>query len=173
MDTAVLVHSPDFAYRGRKIMHEYKECGLSNVGLLSGYKINETPYGKSITITNVRGLHKSIGMELVCKAGLLPGEEIRYLRKELGLSQKLLAQTLGVGETTVREWEAGKAKISGPADRLLRVLYKQYAESDSLARELMDHLSKLDSQVQRTTRQLKFEMAGNVWARQRSSHRFL
>jgi putative transcriptional regulator len=148
-------------------MYQYKECGLSNVKLLSGYKINETPYGKSITIIDVKGLHKSIGMELVCKPGLLSDEEVRYLRKELGLSQKLLAQTLGVAEITVRGWEAGKAKISGPADRLLRVLYKEYADPDSLARELVDQLSKLDSQVQRSRRQLKFEVSGNAWVRQK------
>ena len=147
-------------------MYQYKECVLSNVKLLSGYKINETPYGKSITITDVKGLHKSIGMELVSKPGLLSDEEVRYLRKELGLSQKLLAQTLGVAEITVRGWEAGKAKISGPADRLLRVLYKEYADPDSLARELVDQLSKLDSQVQRSRRQLKFEVSGNSWVRQ-------
>jgi putative transcriptional regulator len=147
-------------------MYQYKECGLSNVKLLSGYKINETPYGKSITITDVQGLHKSIGMELVSKAGLLSAEEVRFLRKELGLSQKLLAQTLSVAEITVRSWEAGKAKISGPADRLLRVLYKEFADPNSLARELVEQLAKLDSQVQRSRKQLKFEVAGNAWVRQ-------
>ncbi len=139
-------------------MHQYTECGLAEVQLLNGYKINETPYGKSITITDVKELHKSIGMELVCKPGLLSAEELRYLRKELGLSQKLLAQTLGVAEITVCGWEAGKAKISGPADRLLRVLYKEYADPDSLARELVGQLSRLDSQVQRSRRQFKFAL---------------
>ncbi|EFK94957.1 transcriptional regulator, partial [sediment metagenome] len=97
----------------------------------------------------------------------LSAEEVRYLRKELGLSQKVLAQSLGIAESTVRGWEVGKTTISGPADRLLRVLYKEYADPDSLARELVDQLSRLDSQVQRSRRQLKFEVSGNAWVRQK------
>jgi DNA-binding transcriptional regulator YiaG len=151
-------------------MHQYKECSLSNVKLLSGYEIHETPYGKSVTITDIKSLHKLIGLELITKPGLLCLEEIRFLRKERGLSQKLLAQTLGVAEITVRGWERGKAKISGPADRLLRVLYKDYADPDSLARKLVDQLSRLDAQVQKARKQLRFGVAGNVWVRQQTSY---
>jgi putative transcriptional regulator len=149
-------------------MYHYKESGLGNIKLLNGYKLHDTPYGKSVTIADIKGLHKQIGTALINKQGLLTNEEVRFLRTELGLSQKALAQTLSVAEITVRGWESGKAKISGPADRLLRVLYKDYTDPDSLARELVDQLAKLDAQVRKSVKQLRFEVADNEWVRQRA-----
>lgn len=134
---------------------------------MKGYKLHDTPYGKSITIDDIKGLHKQIGTALINKPGLLTSDEVRFLRRELGLSQKVLAQTLSVAEITVRGWESSKAKISGPADRLPRVLYKDYTDPDSLARELVDQLARLDAQVQKSMKQLKFEVLGNVWVRQK------
>ncbi len=146
-------------------MYHYKECGLNNIKLVNGYEIHKTPYGKSVSITNVHELHRLIGEELIKKPDALAPEEIRFLRKEMQLSQKLLADTLGVVEVTFRGWESGKAKISGPADRLLRVLYKEYCDKTSVARELVDQLSRLDRQVHKAVKQFKFAVTANSWVR--------
>ena len=42
--------------------------------------------------------------------GLTPGEEIRLLRKCLGLSQEKLAKELGIDPSTLWRWEKGKRK---------------------------------------------------------------
>jgi|FLYL01.1.fsa_nt_gi transcriptional regulator with XRE-family HTH domain len=42
-------------------------------------------------------------------------EQIKELRKSLGMSQQEFAQTLGVGVATVSRWETGEAKPTGTA----------------------------------------------------------
>ena len=48
--------------------------------------------------------------------------EFRTLRMELGMSQEILAEYMGVSKKTVEAWEAGTNKISGPACRLMSVM---------------------------------------------------
>ena len=46
-------------------------------------------------------------------------EEIRRIREENKVSQAVFAAFLGIGKTTVQQWERGKKKPSGPSMRLL------------------------------------------------------
>ncbi|RLG05747.1 MAG: transcriptional regulator [Thaumarchaeota archaeon] len=45
--------------------------------------------------------------------GLSPGEELRLLRRILGLSQEKLAKKLGIDPSTLWRWEKGKRKPPG------------------------------------------------------------
>lgn len=49
-------------------------------------------------------------------------DEIKTIRHNLGLTQSLFAQYLGVSPKTVESWESGKNKPSGPSNRLLGLL---------------------------------------------------
>lgn len=49
-------------------------------------------------------------------------DEIKEIRKETGLSQKLFASYLGVSNKTVEAWEAGTNQPSGAASRLLHMM---------------------------------------------------
>ena len=129
-------------------MYHYLESGLDNVWLINGYTLHETKYGSSMTIDNVKGLHAVIGQELLRKPSLLNEREIRFIRKELGFSQKLLADTMSIAEVTLRKWESSSAKISGPADRLLRLIFNNYLTPNSEAKDLITLLAKLDSAVE-------------------------
>lgn len=111
--------------------YHYTECGLSNVFLLNGFKFLETPRGKSISINNVDGLHKAIGLWLVTSKKDLSGEEIRFLRHELLMSQNTLSRLLGVSEQAIRRWENGKVNIPNPSASLLRLLYKEHIHDHS------------------------------------------
>lgn len=51
-------------------------------------------------------------------------EEVSYLRRHLGWSQKDLAGALGVDSTTVSKWENGKTRMGATAERFLRHLAK-------------------------------------------------
>ena len=50
--------------------------------------------------------------------------EVRRVRKALGFSQSKFAALLGVRKLTVLRWEAGHFPVSGPAERLIRLLDK-------------------------------------------------
>jgi len=51
------------------------------------------------------------------------GDEISGLRKNLRLSQAVLAEFLGVSVSTVQDWEQGINVPSGPARRILEEMY--------------------------------------------------
>lgn len=52
-------------------------------------------------------------------------EELRQRRKELGLSQRKLAEAIGVTQHTVSRWEEGKMKLSAPRSLWLDVEMKR------------------------------------------------
>jgi DNA-binding transcriptional regulator YiaG len=67
-------------------------------------------------------LHLLLGRELCCKKDLLTGQEAKFIRKELHMKSKEMAQALGVTASTVSRWENDKEPIGETHDRLLRSL---------------------------------------------------
>ena len=49
-------------------------------------------------------------------------EEIRAIRKKLGMSQGVFAIVLGVSKKTVESWETGRYKPDGAARRLISII---------------------------------------------------
>ena len=49
-------------------------------------------------------------------------DDIRRIRKANHVSQAVFAAFLGIGKTTVQQWEQGLKKPSGPAQRLLDIV---------------------------------------------------
>ena len=49
-------------------------------------------------------------------------EDIRQIRKHVGLSQGIFASSLGVSKKTVEAWECGRNIPLGPSRRLLMVI---------------------------------------------------
>ena len=49
-------------------------------------------------------------------------EDIRRIRRANHVSQGVLATLLGIGKTTVQQWEQGQKRPSGPALRLLDLI---------------------------------------------------
>ena len=49
------------------------------------------------------------------------GDDVRKLRRFIGLSQVRFAKALGISVHTLRNWEQGRRKPEGPALALLRV----------------------------------------------------
>ena len=72
-------------------MYHYVECGLPNVWLRNGFVVKETAYGEAVAIEDVEGLHEVLGRMVAEQGSRLTGDEFRFLRKELGLSQESLA----------------------------------------------------------------------------------
>lgn len=63
-------------------------------------------------------------MDKLCltpKPPILP-EDVRRIRTENHVSQAVFAAILGIGKTTVQQWEQGQKKPSGPAQRLLDLI---------------------------------------------------
>lgn len=138
-------------------MYKYTESGLRNVRLTNGYKWISTPYGKAISIADIEGLHREIGRALTKKQNL-SGADLRFLRKELGWSQKMLGRFLGTSEQNISLWER-RGRITKAADFLARLLYLEHVNGNIKISEEVKELAELD----RTEHELTFEKRKNTW----------
>ncbi len=146
-------------------MYQYTLCGLPNVYLNNGYIVESTQYGEVVSIQNVKGLHQSIGLSLIESPNPLTSYEVRYLRKEMDLSQKALAEILNVKSVTVRKWESEANVINGAADRLLRALYKESVVDKSSIMLLVEKIAKLDQKIYAETK-LQFRETDHGWQKE-------
>ncbi|OYU33753.1 hypothetical protein [Novosphingobium sp. PASSN1] len=141
-------------------MYHYQECGLRNVWLVNGYDMHTTPYGDGVSIHDIEGLHRAIARGLVNKAAKLTGSELRFLRKEMGLSQAKLALILGNEDQTVALWEkrGTQPKI---ADRFVRALYREFDEGNAHIRDMIDLL--VDADREEREERINFVQGSQGW----------
>lgn len=126
-------------------MYHYVECGLRNVWLVNGYTIRNTQYGEAVSIQDVSGLHKLIGT-IICRRPRLSGAELRFLRKEMEMSQRALAEWVGTSEQSVSLWER-RGHIPRAVDRLVKATYSATVSKDGNVKikELIQRLNDLDA----------------------------
>lgn len=133
--------------------YRYTESGLSNV-FLSGIAVHQCRSCgvKYPEIPRIQDLHLGIAKLLAFKDGPLAGEEIRFLRKEMGLKAKDLANQMGVTKQHFSKWENNEEPIGAGTDRLLRCLFlldlikrKELKEFVNPIRELSEIFSELSS----------------------------
>lgn len=139
-------------------MHEkyhYLECGLDDVYLVNGFERTESARGRSIAIRDIDALHRAIGEYLCLNKKDLNGKEIRFLRREMLMSQSTLARLFDVGEQTVRRWETGKVNMPRAAEALLRLMYTE--DSKSRVRDRLKRIADLEDEMDHN-RQMIFEL---------------
>ncbi len=122
--------------------YHYTGCGLRNIWLKNGYAIRETKYGQGVTIHDVEGLHRAIGKALSNKPKLT-GAEVRFIRKEMGLSQNGLGKLLGVTDQAVALWEK-KGRLPKTADRLLRLIYVEHENGNAPIRATIERINEFE-----------------------------
>lgn len=140
--------------------YHYTECGLNNVWLLNGFSKQETPYGPGVSIEHIEGLHKAIATVLVRNKLRWSGGEFRFIRKELNMSQKSLADIFGKDVQTVARWEKS-GRVPKMADRFLRTIYKEHSNGHETIVQLVTRLNELD---QKNYNKLSFDKEGMEWA---------
>lgn len=128
--------------------YHYTECGLENVYLINGVEITKTEDGsEEIFIHDIHGLHKAIGRALIFKRGLLAGNEIKFIRATLDLSQKRLGELLGLDYQTILGWEKSKSPISKTADHFLKMIFFSYLnkEQDCTIYDKINQIADIDA----------------------------
>jgi len=139
-------------------MYHYTESGLRNVWLVNGYKIRTIDGQNAVAIHDVDHLHQIIGKSLASKPHLT-GTELRFLRKEIGLSQSRLAELLGSTEQTVSLWERGR-RMPAAYDRLVRAIYLESVEGNV---KIRDMIQRLIAQDPKDVTKIVFEDAESGW----------
>jgi DNA-binding transcriptional regulator YiaG len=126
--------------------YHYTESGLTNVWLANGYTVRKTKYGEGASIHDVDGLHRALAQALANKPHLT-GAEVRFLRKEMGMSQRGLGELLGVTDQAVALWER-KGRLPKTADRLLRLIYVEHDKGNAPIVSFIQRINDLDQQDQ-------------------------
>jgi DNA-binding transcriptional regulator YiaG len=135
-------------YKGDPVLEPllYGECGLDDVYLRGGYERIETPHGAGIVVKDLDDLHNAITLYLVTEKKVLSGKELRFLRKQLDLTQAELGRRLRLSDQQVARWEKEQCEISGPADLLLRLLCAKH-----LGVNVDEALDQLEQLIERDT----------------------
>jgi DNA-binding transcriptional regulator YiaG len=127
-------------------MYHYIESGLDYVWLANGYTVHKTEYGKGVSIENIEALQKTIALWIIDSPATMTGAEFRFLRMELDLSQRRIAELINAEEQAVRRWEKARNKpVKGSAERMMRVLFHAYSGGDAEIRHMIDKLATLDA----------------------------
>ena len=142
-----------------KDIYHYKGCGLDDVFLASGYEIEQTPYGTGVRIRNLDSLHTQIGLYLIKCRKTLSGKEVRFLRHQMDLTQSELARLFGCNVQQVARYEKNQSKLTGPADRILRILFEEHAEQIGSVRDLLASVDEMDDSID----QMVFADEGGEW----------
>ena len=104
--------------------YHYTECGLDNVFLTNvDVMVCESCGEKSVRLPRILQLHATIGRAVALQPCPLRGQDIRFLRRQLGYNAKAWATFLRTDVSTLSRWENGKQVVSGQSDTLLRLLY--------------------------------------------------
>lgn len=140
--------------------YQYTACGLDNIYLFNGYEFHQTEEGEGVSIRDLNGLHKAIGRSIASRKKLLSPKEIKWLRKQLDITQSELGALLGYSSQTVARWEKGKSEIPGASERLIRMLYLEQASGRVEIRDLLEKLDALDD-IDETS--VRFEVTDEGW----------
>lgn len=126
-------------------MYHYTECGLSYVYLVNGFQVEIIDGEEYVSIEAVDGLHDLIAEMIVKKRHAMIGEEVKFLRLEMNMSQKSLAELLGIGVQTVARWEKGHNPIGRTEDATMRTLYMESRDKKSQLGFVLKLLSDCDA----------------------------
>lgn len=130
-------------YLNESGLFHYTACGLDNVYLKDGFNLAKDD--KSYSISQLEELHRCIALNLIQFTSALAGKELRFLRREMNLTQADLAKRIGVDKQTVGRLERGETENS-TADRMLRMIYLTNAQQhtgDNVI-SILDAVGELD-----------------------------
>ena len=144
-------------------MYHYTECGLDYVYLVNGYVVLDTGYGPAVQVEHAEQLDRQIALAIINHQGPLTGQEVRFLRGLLDLTQAELGDLLGKDAQSVARWERLKTAIPPTEDRALRQIYLE--ETGHVVRfvETSRRVAAIKGRVERVTFR---ELPQGVWESQ-------
>jgi transcriptional regulator with XRE-family HTH domain len=156
-----------FVLDGREAVREpyhYRACGLEDVYLLNGFDVEETHYGRGVSIHNVEDLHRAIGLRIISDKKPLSAREFRFLRKQMGFTQEQLASRLRVDAQTVARYEKDQTAIPGATDAVLRFLFAMFLIPAERRMEVLTEIAEeLESRESNARRAMYFEETSRGW----------
>lgn len=146
-------------------LYHYTGCGLDNVYLQGGYKTVQTPRGQGVSIDDVPGLYEAITRAIITDSTSLKGQEIRFLRRRLRMTQDDLASVVGVDKQTIGRWERDDTPITVAGERWLRAYVLAHVDGDTKMKRLIEYAGRLRSMDEgRTPKCHAFDYVNHAWS---------
>jgi transcriptional regulator with XRE-family HTH domain len=158
----------EFHVRGQPLdgtpLH-YTVSGLDYVYLLNGFNIENDPeHGRIVSVEAEDDLLRAIGFHIICQEGPMTGKEIRFLRKQMGLTQDQLAAHLGVNVQSVANYEKGRT-LPPTSDRLIRFVFALWTvPPDARASVLQDLAAAIQQELARRHKKRTRKAANDLCA---------
>lgn len=108
------------ATREKFVDYRYEECGLDYVTIRNMRVLVDDSGEETYCLPNITSLHKLIAASLIMRRHGLLGQELRFLRTELGLTQAELGQLVKKDHQTIGRWERGETPIDENAEVVIR-----------------------------------------------------
>jgi putative transcriptional regulator len=126
-------------------MYHYTGSGLDNVWLRNGYRMEDLgEYGETVVVENVDLLERAIARRLVDLDRPLTGQEFRFLRVMMDMTQSDVGRRVGKDYQSVARWEAFVRKaVPRFADAAIRQRYLESIGERPLFTEIEDRLAEL------------------------------
>ena len=106
----------------RRKRYRYTECGLDNV-FIEGIEAGVDDDGDEVLyIPAVNALHKTIARGIVESESGVTGQELRFLRTMMGLTQAELARHVHHDAQSVARWEKNRTPIQPASEIVIRLL---------------------------------------------------
>ncbi|MDP2359047.1 MAG: transcriptional regulator [Beijerinckiaceae bacterium] len=101
--------------------YRYTDSGLDNV-MIEGVKLLVDDAGdECLVIPNINALHKVIAHGIVVRRSSMSGQELRFIRTEMGMTQAQLAAMLHREPLAISRWERGEVAMDANAEALVRL----------------------------------------------------
>jgi putative transcriptional regulator len=120
----------------------YAASGLPDVWLLSGFAIEQTPYGEGVRLDDADGLHAALALWITTGTRTPIGADLRFLRKSMRLSQNDLAHLLGCSDQSIARWEKDRSAIDPVPERLVRLLVLDHLGTRPDIRQTLANLAE-------------------------------
>ncbi|WP_425263528.1 helix-turn-helix domain-containing protein [Vibrio owensii] len=142
-------------------MFHYTECGLSNIYLKSGYHLTDEGGEEFVSFEKLDLLHWWISHYLCKKTTRLSGEQVRFIRKEMNLTQEKFGEITFNDRQTVARWEKGQVPIPPMPDLMIKLIC-----FESIAEELsvFEFYTRLkDAEIDQQKDKVVFEFINDSW----------
>lgn len=144
----------------QKLFH-YWQCGLDYVYLQNGVSWEENGGEKFYHIQDVAGLHRAIAHRIVTGLSPLQGQDLRFLRSLMDLSQTALAHRMGYSRDAIAKRESDPhGTLDGKMDRILRLIYILHACDTQAQREINEVLDDIAEDDLQRELSLRHESSG-------------
>jgi DNA-binding transcriptional regulator YiaG len=132
-------------------LHHYVESGLDYVWLAGGFVREETPYGAAVMVENATALDRALADAVIRHRRHLTGQEVRFLRGLVDLTQDELGKLLGKDAQSIARWERSKTTIPPTEDRALRQIFLEYLGIQQRFTDTTRQVAAIDKDVDMLT----------------------